>query len=75
MMCSVVFKLPLGSSFLEINRLFRNKLKHVREQSIGGISEVATNNISNNNLFDPKTLWKKIVTMMKSFNQMHLGKN
>lgn len=59
MMCSVVFKLPLGSSFLEINRLFRNKLKHVREQSIGGISEVATNNISNNNLFDPKALWKK----------------
>lgn len=43
-MCSVVFKLPLGSSFLEMNRLFRNKLKRVGVKSIGGKSEVATNN-------------------------------
>lgn len=44
MMCTVVFRFPLGSSFPEINWLFRNRLKHVREKKHWGISEVATNN-------------------------------
>lgn len=43
-MCAVAFKLPLGSSLLQLNGLFRNRLHNMcLRQALGPISEAGAN--------------------------------